>query len=64
MPIHGLIWPEFTAMNKNLEMALKYLEKSLQKGFRNLDKIESEIMLDSIRSEKKYEQLILKYFQN
>ena len=51
-----------SAMNQNLTLALEYLEKSIVKGFKDLEKIESEPMLVSLRSEKAYQSLILKYF--
>jgi tetratricopeptide (TPR) repeat protein len=53
-----------SAMNQNSVMALKYLEKSLFKGFKELEKIENDPMLDSLRAEEDYKNLILKYFQN
>lgn len=52
-----------SVMNQNLELALEQLEKSLVKGFNDLQKIESEPMLVSLRSEEGYKNLILKYFQ-
>ena len=51
-----------SAMNQNFILALGYLEKSIVKGFKDLEKIESEPMLDSLRSEEAYQSLISKYF--
>ncbi|MDB4439149.1 hypothetical protein N9176_02750, partial [bacterium] len=53
-----------SAMNQNSVTALKYLEKSLIKGFKDLEKIENDPMLDSIRNVEDYKNMILKYFQN
>ncbi len=53
-----------SAMNQNVSLALEQLEKSLVKGFKDLQKIESDPMLVSLRSEAVYKSLIKKYFSN
>lgn len=52
-----------TAMNQNLSLALEQLEKSLIKGFKDLQKIENDPMLVSLRSEAAYKSLLQKYFK-
>lgn len=51
-----------SAMNQNVILAAEYLKKSLEMGFNDLQKIESEPMFIDLRSEIAYKNLIHKYF--
>jgi len=50
------------AMSGNKEQALNYLSQSLEKGLSNKKHIESDPDMDSLREEKEFRRLMIKYF--